>query len=296
MTADDCIVNRAASDGTGEAPVEIRAEGLCKAFGDQSVLSSVDITIRRGEIVAVVGASGSGKTVLLEILTGLMMPDSGRVLAADHARAGAPLVDLGEVEDEVVDEIRLSWALVFQRNALFSGSVRDNVALWLREHTSLRERQIEQRIRQSLKAAALDVDGVIDKDREMLSGGMAKRVAIARALAVDPLVIFYDEPTTGLDPVVGGHIHQLIFETHGRPIGDIAPERLETGGRNMTRTTVIVTHDRELLRRLTPRVVMLFEGGVCFDGPYEDFRAGPCAAARTYLEAMPVLQTKPVRG
>ena len=90
---------------------------------------------------------------------------------------------------------------------------------------------IEQRIRQSLKAAALDVDGVIDKDREMLSGGMAKRVAIARALAVDPLVIFYDEPTTGLDPVVGGHIHQLIFETHGRPIGDIAPERLETGGR-----------------------------------------------------------------
>ena len=237
---DDIALPRSPGHARGR-PVELRAEQIRKSFGDQVVLGGVGVTIHRGDIVAIVGASGSGKTVLLEILTGLMAPDSGRVFAADHARPGAPLVDLGEADADVVDEIRLSWALVFQRNALFSGTVRDNVALWLREHTSLGPSEIEQRVRQSLDAAALDAEEVLDKDRDALSGGMAKRVAIARALAVDPLVIFYDEPTTGLDPVVGGHIHELIFETHNRPIGQIAPERLQSDGQDVARTSVIPT-------------------------------------------------------
>src|SRR5262249_13667621 len=160
----------------------IRAEDLHKSFDGHAVLKGINIEIRAGEIVAIVGASGSGKTVLLDNLIGLMASDSGRVLVADHetasSAAGAaagqgeepPLVDLGKLDGDQLDRIRLHWAVVFQRNALFSGTVRDNIALWLTEHTSLRERAIEQRIRKSLEAAALDVNDVIDKDRDALSG------------------------------------------------------------------------------------------------------------------------------
>lgn len=301
------------------APVEIRAEHLSKAFRGRSVLTDINAEIRTGEILAIVGASGSGKTVFLDHLVGLLRPDSGRVLVADHdaRRRGAlvgaarsdgaasgdgggapPLVDLAEVSEDDLDRIRLRWAVVFQRNALFSGTVRDNIALWLREHTDLLEPDIERRIRESLKAAALDVEDVIDKDRDTLSGGMAKRVAIARAIAIDPLVVFYDEPSTGLDPIVGGHIHELIWNVHHRPVGEVMAHTDAGGGQDahqaspLRRTSIIVTHDKELLRRLQPRVLMLHEGGVCFDGPYEKFGGPDCPAAQQYLAAMPVLHAR----
>ncbi len=295
-------------------PVEIRAERLCKSFRGRSVLRDINAEVRTGEILAIVGASGSGKTVFLDHLVGLLRPDSGRVLVADHdarregGRGGdgaSTLVDLAELSDDELDRIRLRWALVFQRNALFSGTVRDNIALWLREHTDLAEPDIERRIRESLKAAALDVDDVIDKDRDALSGGMAKRVAIARAIAIDPLVVFYDEPTTGLDPIVGGHIHELIWNVHHRPVGGVLAHTDAGGGGGgwgvegepvgigPLRTSIIVTHDKELLRRLRPRVLMLHGGGVCYDGPYERFGVGPdCPEAQQYLAAMPVLHAR----
>jgi phospholipid/cholesterol/gamma-HCH transport system ATP-binding protein len=175
--------------------------------------------------------------------------------------------------------------VVFQRNALFSGTVRDNLTLWFQEHTSLPARTVDRRIRESLAAAALDVEDVIDKGRDELSGGMAKRVAIARAISTDPAVIFYDEPTTGLDPVIGGQIHELIFKLHHRPVG----------GGGGARTSIIVTHDKDLLRRLAPRVVMLHETRVCFDGPYEEFTQSRMEAARAYFSAMPVLHARPVQ-
>jgi phospholipid/cholesterol/gamma-HCH transport system ATP-binding protein len=125
------------------------------------------------------------------------------------------------------------------------------------------------------------------KQREALSGGMAKRVAIARAIAVDPAVIFYDEPTTGLDPVISGRIHELIFSLHHRAVEGAAAGR--------ERTSVVVTHDKELLRRVRPRVVMLHDQGVCFDGPYEEFERTDCEPAREYLRAMPVLHARIVR-
>jgi phospholipid/cholesterol/gamma-HCH transport system ATP-binding protein len=271
--------------------VEIRLERIRKAFGDNIVLNDIDLEIRSGEIVAVVGASGSGKTVLLDVTTGLMPPDDGRVLVSDHSQldtsqrdngdlARPPLVDLHRLDWRQRDSLRLHWSLVFQRNALFTGTVFDNVALWLREHTGMSDGAIDRRVRESLKAVALDVKGVLHKDRDELSGGMAKRVAIARAIATDPAVIFYDQPTTGLDPVISAQIHDLIFELHHRP-RDGAP-----------RTTVIITHDKDLLRRVRPRVVMLHRGRIGFDGPYDSFTESERPEAEEYLREMPVLHTR----
>lgn len=271
--------------GAPPANTEIRAQGIRKAFGDHVVLDGVSLEIRTGDIVAIVGGSGSGKTVLLDILVGLLPFDAGHLHVADHGTAGAPLVDLATLDEDALARVRLHWAVVFQRNALFSGSVFDNVALWLREHTDLEEADIRTRVRASLEAVALNVDEVVGKSRDELSGGMAKRVAIARAIAVDPCAVFYDEPTTGLDPVIGGRIHELIWDMHHRKRADGTP-----------RTTVIVTHDRELLRRMSPRVVMLHDRRVCFDGTYDDFGSeqGPPEPAE-YLRAMPVLHARPAQ-
>ncbi|MCC7388050.1 MAG: ATP-binding cassette domain-containing protein [Phycisphaerales bacterium] len=258
--------------------VELRTERLTKSFGDRPVLRGIDLEVGREEIVAIVGASGSGKTVMLDCLLRLLEVTSGRVLAADHSRRGSPLTEITDAREAVLQRIRLHWAVVFQRNALFSGTVYDNIALLLREHQELPEKEIMRRARESLSACALDVEDVLRKDRDELSGGMAKRVAIARAIAIDPAVLFYDEPTTGLDPVVSGHIHELIWDMHNRP---------RAGGEQ--RTTVIVTHDKDLLRRLRPRVVMLHKGEVCYDGSYARFGKADCPAAQEYLREMPVL-------
>lgn len=282
--------------------IELQTVDLCKSFNGREVLRRITLTVRAGELVAVVGASGSGKTVLLSLLTGLLPPSSGRVLAADHnaadpAEGEAALVDLGTAGQEALDRIRLHWAIVFQRNALFSGTVRENLALWLREHTGLSAYEIERRSRAALHSVALDVDDVLGKPRDALSGGMAKRVAIARAVACDPLVMFYDEPTTGLDPMVGSAIHDLIWSTHNRPAGtgfelrDLeGDQRAAMAARAGTpRTSIIVTHDRDLLRRLRPRTIMLHDGRVCYDGPYEGFGQPDCPPAEAYLRQMPVL-------
>lgn len=269
---------------------ELCARGVGKSFGERVVLSEIDLTVDRGELLCVVGGSGSGKTVLMHLLAGLIEPDRGEILVADHSQEPPGLVDLRTLDGDALDRVRLSWAVVFQRNALFSGTVRENIALLLREHDAMTradgtapisEARIDEIVRESLAAAALDVDDVIGKDRDALSGGMAKRVAIARAIAIDPALIFYDEPTTGLDPVISGQIHELVFNMHHRPRAD-----------GTQRTSIIVTHDKELLRRIMPRIVMLHEGKIAFDGPYEAFEAARDGPAHEYLQAMPVLHAR----
>ncbi|MDJ0520667.1 MAG: ATP-binding cassette domain-containing protein [Planctomycetota bacterium] len=262
--------------------LELCARGLGKTFDDHCVLKNVDLDIRRGEILAIVGTSGCGKTVLLHMLLGLLPPTAGAIEVADHELPGAPLIDLVHAKQDSVYEVRLSWAVVFQHNALFGDTVYENCALWLREHTKLKESAIREQVRACLEAVKLDVDDVIDKQRDELSGGMAKRVAVARALAADPLVVFYDEPTTGLDPVNAAHVHDLIWNTHHSQRAD-----------GSTRTTVVVTHDKDLLRRLHPRVLLLHDAGVCFDGTYDEFLASPLEPVRAYLAEMPGLHARP---
>lgn len=272
--ADGAVVSR-----TGEfIDCEILIDRVCKAFGERVVLRDISVRVNSGELVVIVGESGCGKTVLLDIVTGMIEADAGRVLVADHDQPGAPLVDFSAMKEVDRAGIRRHWGEVFQRNALYGGTVRDNIALWFNENTSLSQDEIEERIRRSLTAVNLDVDDVIDKPRRSLSGGMAKRVAIARAVAIEPIVMFYDEPTSGLDPMTSSRIHELIWLTH------CAKSPLGT-----PRTTMVVSHDRDLLQRLAPRVLMLHQAEVLFDGRYEDFEGSGDPIIRRYLGTMPRL-------
>ncbi len=250
------------------------------SFGANQVLRGVDLSVSRGELVAIVGASGSGKSVTLDLITGLLRPTGGTVRVADHSAAGAPLRDLSTLDEDAFDRIRLHWSVVFQRNALYSGTVFENIALWLRQHTPMSERAIRDLARECLQDVGFDdPDALLGTRRGQLSGGMAKRVAVARAIAMDPAIIFYDEPTSGLDPKLCAQLHDLIRATH---------ERASSTG---SRTSLVITHDKDMLARLRPRVVMLHEGRVYFDGSYEEFSASESDVIRPYFELMPALQS-----
>lgn len=271
---------------TPAAASEIRVEGLHKTFDEQQVLRGVDLEIHRGELITVVGGSGCGKTVLLNHILGLMTPDAGRIMVTDYARSDAALVDLATLADRQIDNIHTHWGAVFQSNALFSGTVLDNIALWLREVRNLEDDAIVESARSVLASVALpENSGFLETDVCALSGGMAKRLAVARALSMDPMVMFYDEPTTGLDPTTASEIQDLVLATH-----------LEKGRNGLARTTVIVTHDKDLLVRLRPRTVMLHEGRVLFDGPFDEFEASDSSIIRPYFDLMPALHQRTSTG
>lgn len=273
-----------------DAPAEVVIQDLSKSFDGKVVLSHIDLTIPRGEMVAIVGGSGCGKTVLLKHITGHFRPDTGRALVADHeADPGpdgvAPLRDIATLDDLALDAIRVHWAIVFQRNALVTGTVYENLAMLPREVKQMTDAQIRPIARQALQDVGLDPGEVMQRDREDLSGGMAKRVAVARALVMDPVLVMYDEPTAGLDPEMCVQIHELIRKTHA------AQPALAATRRGVVRTSIVVTHDTELLRRLRPRIIMLHGGGVLFDGDFEQFVASGDPHIRPYLEQMAYLHT-----
>jgi phospholipid/cholesterol/gamma-HCH transport system ATP-binding protein len=263
------------------SPVEIRIRGLTKAFDSHQVLRGIDLDISSGAFVAVVGGSGCGKSVLLNHILGLMQPDSGSVKVADPERTDGTLLDLADMDADRMADIHVHWGVVFQRNALFSGTVLDNIGLWLDEIGHQKAGDIKRVAQKVLAAVGLPgTPDFLEGRVESLSGGMAKRIAIARALAMEPRCMFFDEPTTGLDPVTAAQIQDLLQSTHVD----------ENDGR--ARTTIVVTHDKDLLYRLRPRVVMLHEGRVSFDGPFEDFEKSRSPIIRPYFELMPVLHER----
>lgn len=266
----------------GPPATEIRIDDLHKSFNEHPVLSGVSLGINRGDLTAIVGGSGCGKTVLLKHILRQLQPDRGRVLIADHERPDHALVDIADLTEEEMDRLRTHWAVVFQRNALFSGSVFENIALWFREVKGMTDSGIRPLAVGALESVGFrDIDALLNKDRDELSGGMAKRVAVARALSMDPILMFYDEPTTGLDPTHAAQIHRLILETHERPTG-----------REIPRTTVIITHDKDLLHRLEPRIIMLHEGRVFFDGTYGQFEQSDSEIIHPYFDLMPILHRR----
>jgi phospholipid/cholesterol/gamma-HCH transport system ATP-binding protein len=213
----------------------IRVERLHKSFGAQQVLQGVTLEVQSGEIMIIIGRSGGGKSVLLRHLLGLLQPDSGRILVDD--------VDITALRGRALDRVRERYGVVFQGGALFdSMSVFDNVAFPLREQSSLSPKEIESRAEEKL--AQVGLAGMGHKNPAEISGGMKKRVAIARALVTEPEIVFFDEPTTGLDPVLVNAIHHLILDLH----------------RKFRFTAIMVSHEIPEIFEIAQRVAMLHDG------------------------------------
>jgi phospholipid/cholesterol/gamma-HCH transport system ATP-binding protein len=265
-----------------KSQIEIKIEGLYKSFGDNEVLRGIDLELFRGEIIAIVGRSGCGKTVLLNTILGEYPFDKGDIRIFDRSHKEWGLQSLSDFSAINIDSIHKQWGVVFQRNALFSGSVFLNLALWLREIKGMKDEDILPIAERALASVGLPTSReFMEMSNSDLSGGMAKRVAIARAISMDPYVFFYDEPTTGLDPSNAANIHDLIFDIHDSKTDD-----------GSKRTTIIITHDKDLLSRLRPRTIMLHDGKVHFDGPFEAFKNSDSEVIVPYFKMMPVLQDR----
>ncbi|MFT5395258.1 MAG: phospholipid/cholesterol/gamma-HCH transport system ATP-binding protein [Gammaproteobacteria bacterium] len=262
-----------------ESQVEFQIKDLFKSFDENQVLKGINLEIYSGEMVAIVGGSGCGKTVLLNSILGQYAVDKGSICILDRTHELWALKNINDFSALDIDDIHKHWGVVFQRNALFSGSVYFNIALWLKEIKGLEDEVIQSIATRALASVDLPNDKqFMEKSSNDLSGGMAKRLAIARAISMDPYVLFYDEPTTGLDPSSSTNIHDLIFNIHDSSMKD-----------GSKRTSIIITHDKDLLSRLRPRTIMLHHGKIHFDGPYDEFEKSQSDVIRPYFEMMPVL-------
>jgi phospholipid/cholesterol/gamma-HCH transport system ATP-binding protein len=247
----------------------IQIRGLRKRLGHKQVLDGVDLEIQTGESIVVMGRSGTGKSVLLKHIIGLMSPDEGSIEVD-----GVEVVGLREHE---LDDLRKRFGMLFQGSALFdSMTVGENVALGLREHAHLREAEIRRRVTERLEWVGLQ--GVEEMKPASLSGGMRKRVGLARALAMDPQYILYDEPTTGLDPIMADVIDQLIRGTQKR----------------LGLTSIVVTHDLTSAYKVADRMAMLDSGRIVFAGTPDEVRGTLDPLVRQFIEGSSVGPIRPI--
>jgi phospholipid/cholesterol/gamma-HCH transport system ATP-binding protein len=233
--------------------------GVHKAFGGQPVLRGVDLDIHEGETFTILGGSGSGKSVCLKHMIGLMRPDSGQVRVFGNAIEALP--------ERALVPIRTSVSMIFQSAALFDSlSVYENIAYPLREHQRWPEARVAARVAVCLEAVGLD--GVEAMMPSELSGGMRKRVGVARGIAMEPAVILYDEPTTGLDPTNQRRIGELIRSLQ---------QRLHV-------TSVVVTHELDLCFAISDRVALLKDGRIVAVGGAAEIRASDHPDVRAFLD------------
>ena len=219
----------------------IEVKNLYKSYGEKGVLSDISLSVSHGQSLAVVGKSGAGKSVLLRCLIGLVKPDNGTIYVDNKL--------INTMNFSQLQKIRSSIGMVFQFGALFdSMTVEENISLALQKLTKLNENEIQQRVHNSLEE--VDMAGTENLIPAELSGGMKKRVGIARAIAIKPAYLFYDEPTTGLDPVMTDSINRLIRKF--QDTGEV--------------TSVIITHEMRTVYDVADRVLLLHEGRIQYDG------------------------------
>ena len=236
----------------------IELHGLRIAFNSHEVLRGIDLTVTEGEILTVMGGSGSGKSVLLKLLAGLIKPNRGEIRID-----GTDIVPLSEVG---MLSVRQRMGVVFQQAALFdSMTVAENVAYPLREHATLAEVAMQQRVAELLEIVGLP--GVEEKYPAELSGGMRKRVGIARALALRPAIVLYDEPTSGLDPGNSKMISQLIVQV----------------AHTFSTTSIVVSHDLYWSLQISSRVAIIYQGKIIAVGSPAEIQASAIPEVRAFL-------------
>ena len=237
----------------------VEAIELRKSFDTNEVLRGLSFELAKGETLVVMGGSGSGKTVLLRLIAGLIRPDSGRLRVFGHS--------IEHLSEEALLPLRRRMGYVFQSAALFDSlSVRDNVAYPLHEHTSLGAAEIDERVMRYLSVVGLSSD-VLPLLPSELSGGMRKRVGIARALSVEPEMLLFDEPTAGLDPTNSKLVADLMLNLRG----------------GVCDTAMVVTHDVELARTVADRVAVLIAGRFAALGPVDEVLSGHNPAVQAFL-------------
>lgn len=236
----------------------IKIEGVTKFLDGHWVLDGVDLEIETGETMAVIGQSGCGKSVLLKHIVGLMTPDSGRVIIDNN--------DLSKMNRRALDELRLRIGILFQGAALFDSiNVAENVGFSLMEQKRLKYKDIESFIREKLDLVGLG-DALYKMPAE-LSGGMKKRVGLARAIATNPDIVLYDEPTTGLDPIMADSINDLILELE---------HKLQV-------TSIVVTHDMTSAYKIADRIAMLYQGKIICIGTPEEIRCSDNPVVQQFI-------------
>lgn len=240
-----------------ESPIEVR--DLHKSFGAQNVLNGVALEVHRGETVAVMGRSGTGKSVLLKLLIGLEAPDSGTICIQGK--------EVGKLNGGELNEVRKKIGFLFQQAALYDSlSIEQNVMFPMMRHSRKPQAEQKQRARELLSSLGMDKD--LDKLPSQISGGMQKRVGLARALALDPEILLFDEPTSGLDPITSAEIAKLIV--------DLKNER--------RMTAVVVTHDIHGARAYADRAVLMNEGKIVAEGTLEELGKSKDPFVAEFLE------------
>jgi len=233
---------------------------LKKRFGEHEVLKGINLSIAEGETIVVLGGSGAGKSVLLRHINGLLKPDAGRVFVDGE--------DITDFSEEQLIPIRTKVGMVFQGGALFDSlDVFENVAYALREHTTFSEEEIAARVNEKLRLVGLEnAQEMMPSD---LSGGMKKRVSLARALAIEPKGLLYDEPTTGLDPIIARKINEMI-----RNLQNI-----------LGVTSVVVTHDIKSAFTVADRIALLYKGKIRFVGTVQETQTTDDPIVREFIES-----------
>jgi phospholipid/cholesterol/gamma-HCH transport system ATP-binding protein len=222
-------------------------KGLCKSFEQQVVLRGIDLHVARGETLAVLGRSGTGKSVLLKLIIGLQKPDAGSIQIHGQEITG--------LDRNQLNEIRKKIGFLFQQAALYDSlTVEENVAFPLRRHTQMSDAERGERVKELLSSVGMEKD--LGKMPTDISGGMKKRVGLARALALEPDIMLFDEPTAGLDPITSGEINQLVLK--------LQKERKTA--------SIIVTHDMHSAKTISDRLALINEGTILIEGTYEDLQ------------------------